>query len=90
MIAGNTDNFNNPWENTNTNPGQIALGAVNAYFAYKGCKFLVYHVHLRQSANKTAHSGFETQRRHQNSKTGVSVAPSFWLLLQANNLNRVV
>ena len=36
MIAGNTDNFNNPWENTSTNPGQIALGAVNAYFAYKG------------------------------------------------------
>ena len=28
------------------------------------------------SANKDAHSGFETQRRHhQKSKTGVSVAP---------------
>ena len=28
------------------------------------------------SANKAAHSGFETQRRrHQKSKTGVSVAP---------------
>ena len=32
------------------------------------------------SANKAAHSGYETQRRHhQKSKTGVSVAPSKWL-----------
>ena len=32
------------------------------------------------SANKAAHSGFETQRRrHQKSKTGVSVAPQKFL-----------
>ena len=31
---------------------------------------------ISPSANKAAHSGFETQRRHhQKSKTGVSVAP---------------
>ena len=36
----------------------------------------IYHVCLRQSANKAAHSSFETQRRrHQKSKTGVSVEP---------------
>ena len=34
------------------------------------------------SVNKTAHSGFETQRRHhQKSKTGVSLAP------QHNNMS---
>ena len=34
-----------------------------------------------QSANKAAHSGFETQRRrHQKSKTGVSVAPQKGLM----------
>ena len=33
------------------------------------------------SANKAAHSGFETQRRHhQKSKTGVSVAPQKGLM----------
>ena len=37
--------------------------------------YQVYHVRLCQSANKAAHSGFETERRpHQKSKTGVSVA----------------
>ena len=33
-------------------------------------------VNLGESMNKAAHSGFETQRRrHQKSKTGVSVFP---------------
>ena len=33
------------------------------------------------SVNKTAHSGFETQRRHhQRSKTGVSMAPQKGLM----------
>ena len=38
------------------------------------------------SANKTAHSGFETQRRHyQKSKTGVSVAPQKGLMSSKKN-----
>ena len=38
-----------------------------------------------QSINKAAHSGFETQRRrHQKSKTGVSVAPQKGLLSSKN------
>ena len=37
------------------------------------------------SANKAAHSGFETQRRrHQKSKTGVSVAPQKGLMSSKN------
>ena len=33
---GHIDNFKDPWENTTTNPGSIALATVNAYFAYTG------------------------------------------------------
>ena len=36
MLAGNTDNFRQPWRNSSSSPGQVALGAINAYFAYKG------------------------------------------------------
>ena len=37
------------------------------------------------SANKAAHPGFETQRRHhQKSKTGVSVAPQNGLMSSKN------
>ena len=46
-------------------------------------KIKLYHVCLRQSVNKTAHSGIETQRRrHQKSKTGVSVTPQKWARVQ--------
>ena len=39
---------------------------------------------LLQSANKAAYSGFETQRCHQQSKTGVSVAPQRELMSSKN------
>ena len=42
----------------------------------------MYITMLPPSANKAAHSGFETQRRHHlKSKTGVSVAPK-WTCVQ--------
>ena len=36
MVQGNTDNFKNAFEGTNTNPGSIALSILDGYFAYKG------------------------------------------------------
>ena len=41
------------------------------------------------SVNKAAYSGFETQRRrHQKSKTGVSVAPQKGLMASKKNLKK--
>ena len=36
MVLGHTDNFKNPWDNTTTDPGKVAMATLNAYFAYKG------------------------------------------------------
>ena len=44
----------------------------------------VTHAHL-PSMNKTAHFGFKTQRCHQKSKSGVSVAPQKGLISSKNN-----
>ena len=63
---------------------EISLAAMLATKRLAGVKA---EVNLREtctppsSANKAAHSGFETQRRHhQKSKTGVSVAPQKGLM----------
>ena len=40
------------------------------------------------SSNKAAHSGFRTQRCHQKSKTGVSVAPQKGLISSKNFIKK--
>jgi len=34
--AGHVENFKNPFANTSTDPGAIALSSLDGYFAYKG------------------------------------------------------
>ena len=38
MALGHTNSFKDPWKNTTTSPGKVAMATLNAYFAYKGCK----------------------------------------------------
>ena len=36
LFAGYTENFENAFEGTNTNPGSLSLAILDGYFAYKG------------------------------------------------------
>ena len=36
LYAGYTENFENAFEGTNTNPGSLSLAILDGYFAYKG------------------------------------------------------
>ena len=36
MALGHTNSFKDPWKNTTTSPGKVAMATLNAYFAYKG------------------------------------------------------
>ena len=64
------------WRPTSPEIHMSGRGLAAILVIYTGESFAP-EVNLReQSVNKVAHSGFETQRRrHQMSKTGVSVAP---------------
>jgi len=40
LFSGNYENFSNPWENTQTDPGSIAVSFYSGIFSYAGWNYL--------------------------------------------------